>query len=155
MQIPVHHLLPSNLFSSRTPYHVHTILGSCISVCLWDPQAKLGGINHFMLPFWSGEAGSATPRYGNIAIERLIETLEQNGCHHPRMQAKIFGGATVLDNASNSDIMKVGQRNIEIADSVLNDYCIPILARCVGGNSGYKLIYKTYSGEALIKRITK
>ena len=73
-----HYLYPGELFVHREPHVVSTVLGSCISVCLWDPERRLGGINHFLLPLWNGE-GLPTPKYGNIAISRLIEKMEALG----------------------------------------------------------------------------
>lgn len=107
-----------------------------------------------MLPYWNG-VGLATPRYGNIAIVKLIEALEAHGGDRTRMQAKIFGGAGVLGSGTKELISKVGSRNIEVAEAVLSDCRIPIIARCVGGDRGYRLIYKTYSGEVLLKRLNR
>ena len=64
-----HYLYPSALFAERTPFLVDTILGSCVAVCLYDEHKKIGGINHYMLPLWNGD-GLATPKFGNIAIEK-------------------------------------------------------------------------------------
>jgi chemotaxis protein CheD len=154
MSIPQHHLYPSALFASETPHHVHTVLGSCVAVCLWDPVREIGGINHYMLPLWNG-TGLATPRYGNIAIVKLIEQLESLGCKKSHMEAKVFGGAVVLSISNDSSFSKIGERNIEIADSTLQELGIPVVARRVGGHGGYKLIYKTYNGGVLLKNITK
>ena len=105
-----------------------------------------------MLPFWNGD-GLASPRYGNIATIKLIESLEKHGGNRARMQAKVFGGAGVITINGQGTSAKVGERNIEIAESILKEQRIPVIARCVGGDRGYKLIYKNYSGEALLKRL--
>jgi len=152
MTVAEHYLHPSTLFASQAPHHVHTVLGSCVSVCLWDRTLQLGGINHYMLPLWNGN-GLATPRYGNIAIKKLIEALEGHGCNRQRMEAKVFGGAKVLGSSTPRDSLSIGDRNIETAEFILNEYSIPVVSRCVGGDCGYKLIYKTYTGEVLLKRI--
>ena len=88
-----HFLLPGNLFVHEEEYTVLTVLGSCISVCLWDPRRKIGGINHYMLPFWNGE-GLASPRFGNIAIIKLIEKMLAHGADRHNLQAKVFGEGT-------------------------------------------------------------
>lgn len=152
MAVLQHHLHPSTLFVHTEPHHVHTVLGSCVAVCLWDPEIQLGGINHYMLPTWNG-TGLATPRYGNIAILKLIEAMEKIGASRNRLRAKIFGGAVVLNTHTENSTMRVGERNIETALSVLKDLSIPIVSQCVGGISGYKLIYQTYSGKVLLRRI--
>jgi len=69
MEDNTHFLYPAALFASRTPHMVTTILGSCVAICLYDPILKFGGINHYMLPLWNGQ-GLASPKYGNIAIEK-------------------------------------------------------------------------------------
>ena len=66
------------LFANITPTVVTTILGSCVSVCFSDPVMKMGGINHYMLPYWNGQ-GLASPKFGNIAIEKLLEKMISMG----------------------------------------------------------------------------
>lgn len=88
-----HFLYPSTLFASKDPYVVKTILGSCVAICIYDTVARAGGINHYMLPNWNGH-DLASPKYGNIAIEKLLERLYMLGCRRENMQAKIFGEAT-------------------------------------------------------------
>ena len=87
--IEQHYLYPSALFASARPHKVVTVLGSCVSVCLWDPFLRIGGINHYMLPLWNGE-GLASPKYGNIAIEKLIERMLYLGSRKSNLQAKIW-----------------------------------------------------------------
>ena len=69
-----HYLYPGTLFVHRQPHRITTVLGSCVSVCLWNQTARLGGINHYLLPLWNGE-GLQTPKYGNIAIVKLIDQV--------------------------------------------------------------------------------
>ena len=71
-EINKHYLYPSALFAEKERYMVDTILGSCVAVCLFDSVKKIGGINHYMLPLWNGN-GLASPKFGNIATEKLIE----------------------------------------------------------------------------------
>jgi hypothetical protein len=65
------YLHPGQVFAAAYPTTVTTILGSCVSLCLWDPTLRIGGINHFLLPFWIGD-DAASPRFGTVAIESLI-----------------------------------------------------------------------------------
>ena len=85
------YLYPAALVVPKKPTIVHTILGSCVSVCLFDKKNNFGGINHFMLPLWNGN-GLASPKYGNIAIEKLYENMLQTGSEHKNLIAKVFGG---------------------------------------------------------------
>ena len=147
-----HFLYPGNLFVSETPYIVNTILGSCVSVCLWDSHLKVGGINHYLLPLWNGR-GLHSPKYGNIAIERLIAKMVEMGSNKKDLKAKLFGGAAVLETTKKS--FQVGEQNIIIAQHLLEKHKIPIISSSVGGTEGLKLIFHTDSGNVFIKRIKK
>jgi chemotaxis protein CheD len=147
-----HYLLPGNIFAHADDYTVLTVLGSCVSVCLWDAPRKIGGINHFMLPFWNGE-GLASPRFGNIAIEKLIEKMVGLGADRNRLQAKVFGGGDMLK--STSAFMNIGQRNIVLAQDQLREAKIPIISADTGGKYGRKLVFNTSSGVVLVKLLKK
>jgi len=146
------YLTPGNIFVSREGYHVTTILGSCVSVCLWDPVIKAGGINHFMLPLWNGD-GLASPRYGNIAIRKLIAKMLDLGAEKRRLQAKVFGGGDVIKMGNT--FMNIGERNIITAEDVLEREGIPVIGKDVGGTRGRKIIYNTATNEVLLKRLKK
>jgi len=81
-----HYLIAGSLFAHKERHMVTTVLGSCVSVCLWDCVRKRGGINHYMLPFWNGE-GLASPKYGNIAIAKLIEKMLEFGSDRRNLRA--------------------------------------------------------------------
>lgn len=148
--IKEYYLFPGNLFAPVEPHRVTTVLGSCVAVCLYDPVRRMGGINHFMLPFWNGE-GLASPRYGNIAISKLIEKLLEMGCSKGKLTAKVFGGGEVL-KVSNG-ILNVGERNILLARDMLKQEKIPVIGSDVGGTTGRKIIFNTGSGSILMKRL--
>lgn len=128
---------------------VTTVLGSCVAVCLFDETTGIGGINHYMLPFWNGKE-LASPKYGNIAIESLIKKIEHLGCKRENLVAKVFGGANQLDHK-----LGVGQRNIKIAEELLVDLKIKVVAKSLGGHKGRKLNFNTSTGEVFMKYITK
>jgi chemotaxis protein CheD len=139
-----HFLYPAALFASREPYIINTILGSCVAVCLWDPVTNRGGMAHYMLPLWNGE-GLASPKYGNIAIDKLVEKLQSFGSSKANLKAKIFGGGEVID--SYNAYFYIGRRNIEIAYEILNEKSIPIIGSSTGGRQGRKIIFNTFTGE--------
>jgi chemotaxis protein CheD len=145
-----YYLLPSQLFVSEEDYEITTVLGSCVSVCLWDNINKIGGINHFMLPYWNGQ-GLASPKYGNIAIEKLIQAMIAKGSNPKYLQAKIFGGGDVL--ASESKIFNIGKRNIELAEKILSENNIPIKAKSLGGSNGRRILFCTDTGMVKQKYI--
>lgn len=150
--LPVHFLYPAELFISKTPYQVNTILGSCVSVCLFDPVTHIGGINHFMLPYWNGQ-GLASPKYGNIAIERLTDKMISLGCNKINIKAKIFGGGEVIE--TNIVQFHIGKRNIELARTMLEDLKIPIISSSVGGKLGRKIEFLTSTGDVRQKYVQK
>jgi len=143
-ELTTHFLYPAALFVSREPHKVSTILGSCVAVCLYDPVLKYGGINHFMLPFWNGQ-GLASPKYGNIAIERLVEKMISLGSNKSNIKAKVFGGGEVIE--TNISQFHIGERNIKLAIEMLEDLRIPVVAKSVGGKLGRKIEYSTETGE--------
>lgn len=134
------------MFASAQPSEVTTILGSCVAVCLWDRYLGIGGINHYMLPTWNGME-LASPKYGNIAIERLTERMLQLGCKKNNLVAKVFGGGEVITVSSSS--MHIGERNIMVAEEMLLEQNIPIIGRSTGGKNGRKIIFNTHTGEVL------
>lgn len=144
-----HYLYPAALFAEKTPYMVDTVLGSCVAVCLFDQKLKIGGINHFMLPLWNGN-GLASPKFGNIATEKLIEKMLKNGSSVKNLVAKVFGGANQMNSS-----MDIGARNIEIAKEVLAHHGISIIAENLGGNVGRKLKYHTGTGQVMMKFLNK
>lgn len=148
----VHFLYPSTLFASREPYIVNTILGSCIAVCFYDPVLQFGGINHYMLPFWNGQ-GLASPKYGNIAITKLLEKMQSLGSTQKNLIAKVFGGGNIIE-ASAAQFM-IGDRNISVAKEMLTELQIKIAAQSIGGNLGRKIQFNTATGEVKQKIIEK
>lgn len=148
--VAAHYLYPAELFAAPQPYVITTILGSCVAVCLYDNKVKIGGINHFMLPLWNGR-GLASPRYGNIAIEKLIDRMINMGCSKKNLSAKVFGGGEVLDTSISA--FNIGSRNIQIAIDMLNEQGIPIIAKSTGGKKGRKIIYNSYTNEVQQKYI--
>jgi chemotaxis protein CheD len=150
IDIKSHFLYPSTLFCSQEPYLVNTILGSCVAVCFYDPIVKVGGINHFMLPLWNGQ-GLASPKFGNIAIIKLLEKMQSLGASRSGIIAKVFGGGEVIDTKITS--FNIGERNIQIAVDILKEHNIRISGQSVGGKFGRKIQFHTHSGEVLQKMI--
>lgn len=147
-----HYLHPGNMFAEREPHIVTTILGSCVSTCLWDPVLRIGGINHYLLPLWNGD-GLATPRFGNIAIVKLIEKMERLGSNRKVLQAKVFGGSAI--NANPNGLLNVGERNITVAKDVLAENGIKIVSSDMGGPQGRRILFDTGTGGVKMRYIQK
>ena len=150
--IETHYLHPGNLFAHKTPSVVTTILGSCVSTCLWDPVLKIGGINHYLLPLWNGE-GLASPRFGNIAIIKLIEKMEILGSNRKVLQAKVFGGASI--NSNPNGLINVGCRNVDVAMDLLVKENIRVVSSDLRGRLGRRILYYTSTGKVKLRYIQK
>ena len=118
-----------------------TVLGSCVAVCLHDPHATVGGMNHFLLP-GSQSHGSKDMRYGIHSMEILINELLKSGALRHRLVAQLFGGASVIKNRSN-----IGQSNIEFAVEFLRNENIPCLDKNVGGTAARRVKLHAVTGR--------
>ena len=142
-------VLPGEYFVHHEDMLLLTTLGSCIAVCLWDRNARVGGLNHFMLPDSSAESG----RYGPYAMEILINALMKQGAQRMTLEAKVFGGAHVLNSVA-SDSMRVGHRNTQFALSYLATERIPVVVKDVEGECPRTVCFLPHSGKAMLKRLT-
>ncbi len=145
-----YYLYPGNIFSSKQPHIVDTILGSCVSVFLWDAVLKFGSINHYMLP--QGNEENRSFKYGNIAIAELLNRMQKMGSVKKNVRAKVFGGSDI-SNANNS--FGIGRRNIAIARDLLKKANIPVASFSIGGPLGRKVIFYSGSGDVLISYIKR
>jgi len=143
-------LLPGAIKVTKHPMEITTLLGSCVAVCLWDKELHYGGINHYLMPFWNGN-GLASPKYGNIAIERLVNNMMLLGCQQKNIIAKVFGGASVLNSSENS--FAIGARNIKFQEDELKNYGIKTVASSLGGVLGRKIVFNTETGLIKMKYI--
>lgn len=148
--IKTKYIYSSGLHFAEKPVMLNTVLGSCVSVCLWDKEKNMGGMNHYMLPFWNG-TGLASPKYGNIAMEQLIAKFIKLHSRKENMVAKVFGGARMLQ--VKSAYFDIGKRNIELAFRMLEEAEIRVIAQSTGGEKGRKIYFNTGSGEVLQKYI--
>ena len=139
------------LIDSEKP--LATLLGSCVTVCLFDPGLKIGGINHFMLPDMGrsnhGDVDSLLS--GNYAMEALLNGLLIKGAKKPRLQAKAFGGGTIID--SDSGAQSIGMRNASFAKEWLSREGIPLRSSDFLGPWSRKIIFLPFNGEAFCKRL--
>ncbi|PNV83395.1 MAG: chemotaxis protein CheD [Sulfurimonas sp.] len=134
------------------PAAISTILGSCVAVCLYDRKSGIGGMNHYLLPFWNGNS-LQSPRFGNIAIPKLIESMLERGANIKNIEAKIFGGASMNISASNN--MMIGEKNILVAREILKEYKIHIVAEDVGKENGRKIQFNLQNAKVLLKYTMK
>jgi len=129
-------------------------LGSCVGVCLYDRAVKLGGLAHVMLP--SGlQAKNVENRakFADTALDMLVDVMEKAGGNRTRFTAKIAGGAQMFRFAGDSDIMRIGERNVQAVEENLRRYGIKLVAKDTGGNFGRTIVFDTETGDLLVKTI--
>ncbi len=143
---------PGEHYVTRKPNEkIVTVLGSCVAACIRDPVAGIGGMNHFMLPEsttgrW-GEA-SASMRYGNFAMERLINDVLRGGGQRDRLEVKLFGGAAMIANGAT-----IGYQNADFAEQYLKAEGMPVAAKHLRGCLARRIDYAPLSGEVMMLEI--
>jgi len=149
-------ILPGEFYVTRNSEMIATTLGSCVSACIWDSAAAIGGMNHFMLPLteeesdkvtWGNVASDAT-RYGNYAMEHMINELLKYGASRDRLQAKVFGGARVLRHLTD-----VGERNVQFVLQYLKEENIALLGEDLMNVHPRKVLFDPISGKVLLKQL--
>ncbi|MCB1790563.1 MAG: chemoreceptor glutamine deamidase CheD [Gammaproteobacteria bacterium] len=154
--MPAAKILPGEYYVTNGNELVTTVLGSCVSACIRDRVFGIGGMNHFMLPIstdgkgWNGAADvlSTATRYGNYAMEHMINDILKNGGHKRHLEAKIFGGGRMMKSLSD-----VGAKNIQFVREYLEVEGIPLIGENVGDIYPRKVIYIPSSGKVLMKRL--
>ena len=137
-------ILPGEYFVHDEDILILTTLGSCIAACLWDRNARIGGMNHFMLP--EGDSG----RYGSYAMELLINEMMKRGAARSTLEAKVFGGGQVIGGMTT---LNVGERNTQFVLDYLKTERIPIVSRDVLNVYPRKVCFLPASGKAMVKRL--
>jgi chemotaxis protein CheD len=146
-------VLPGKFYiTTRADEVIVTVLGSCVSACIRDPKTGIGGMNHFMLA--SDAAGnwgsdSKSTRYGNFAMEKLINELIKAGCPRERMEVKVFGGGNVTDTRN-----QIGTQNAEFVLRYLQEEGLPCSARDLGGPYPRRIQYFPATGRVVRKLLT-
>ena len=142
------YLYPGHLAAFKEETVISTLLGSCVAVAIFDPEKKVGGLNHFLLPEPS-PFDKVSPRYGTYALAQLIHEIEALGGKSDRFQAKIYGGASVIANVLKGP--SIGELNIKVAEKVLNHLRIPIVEKNVGGKKARTIKFNTSTFEIIHK----
>lgn len=146
-------ILPGELFVSRSPMIVYTVLGSCISACIRDPIARVGGMNHFMLPKpkdGGNDAWGESTRYGSYAMESLINEVLKRGGVKARLEVKLFGAGRIYEGT-----IDVGARNAEWVLGFLQTEGLTAVKTDLGDVFPRKIYYFTESGRVLMKKIER
>jgi chemotaxis protein CheD len=144
-------ILPGEYFVHSEDLLIMTTLGSCIAACLWDRNARVGGMNHFMLPDGGGPGShNDSGRYGSYAMELLINEMMKRGASRGSMEAKVFGGGQVI---SGMNSLNVGERNTAFVLEYLKTERIPVMSKDVMDIYPRKVCFLPASGKAMVKRL--
>jgi len=148
-------ILPGEYFVTKNNEIITTVLGSCVSACIRDPYNGIGGMNHFLLPLtnnekWSSktELESLASRYGNYAMEHMINDILKYGGRKENLEIKIFGGSRIMQAMTD-----IGKSNIEFVKSFLHLEGFEIKAEDVGGINPRKVLYNPLDGKVRVKKL--
>jgi len=148
-------ILPGQYYAADRELMIVTVLGSCVSACLWDADRGIGGMNHFMLPGY-GSANAAPvaeedlARVGIYAMELLINQLLKLGASRGRLVAKVFGGGSVLGGMKHLD---VGRHNGDFVLDFLREERIPVAAIDLYDDCARKVHFFTSTGKVMVKKL--
>lgn len=142
-------LLPGEYYVTRHQEMITTVLGSCVSACIYDPTTKCGGMNHFMLP---GDGNTSqndeSARYGLFAMESLINEILKLGARKENLIAKLFGGGQIIENMTD-----VGLKNIRFAKNFLFAEGISLNSSDLGLIYPRKVNFFPLTGKVMVKRL--
>lgn len=144
-------LMPGDFYVTREEEIIVTVLGSCVSACLWDPTGRVGGMNHFMLPERTrkgDDPADFTTRYGSYAMEHLINEILKNGGRRERLLAKITGGGQILQAVTD-----IGRQNIDFVQRYLKTEGIELVGSEVGDIFPRKVYFNPMTGKAQVKKL--
>ncbi|MFQ5455655.1 MAG: chemotaxis protein CheD [Nitrospirota bacterium] len=163
-QLPVIHLKPGELYIARSPTLVITVLGSCVSVTMFDRLKRIGGICHGILPEENcndKSNGSNYYKYKRFhyvdsSIRYMIMKFQSLGIERKDVEIKIFGGSNMLSsNEGTSRVVAVGRKNIQTALQTIEEEHLSLIISDVGGTMGRKIYFYTHKGEILLKKLRK
>ena len=147
-------ILPGEYYVTLHGEMIVTVLGSCVSACVRDSVFGIGGMNHFMLPMGSEGGGSnqqwnsAATRYGNFAMEALINDILKNGGRRENLEIKVFGGGMILENMTN-----IGKMNISFVRDFIKTEALNLLAEDLGDIYPRKVHYFPQTGKVKMKKL--
>ena len=155
-------LLPGEYFATANAKTMATLLGSCVTVCLYDSGTGVGGMNHFMLPKpllegtatrcslpYSPPCGKGcSARYGECAFRQLLQRLDSLGARRTHLEAKIFGGGRVM-----AGLTDIGKKNIDFALGYLDERKIPVISSDLGGCCPRKVVFFPATGRVFVKKL--
>lgn len=155
LNMPAAKILPGEYYVTTEDEVITTVLGSCVSACIRDRLFGVGGMNHFMLPEsehggWGGatDLTSTATRYGNYAMEHMINDILKHGGHRSNLEVKLFGGGRIINGTSD-----VGARNIEFVRCYLRTEGLTVVSEDLGDIYPRKILYYPRTGRVRMKKL--
>ena len=149
-------ILPGQYYVTINDEAITTVLGSCVSACIRDRVFGVGGMNHFMLPANRDDmvlsSSSDAARYGNFAMEQMINDILKNGGKRENLEIKVFGGGRVLENMQSLDI---GMRNIRFVKEYIQTEGLKLVTEDLGDVFPRKVVYFPTTGKVMVKKLRK
>lgn len=148
-------LQPGELFVGDASFQIRTILGSCVSITLWHPFERVGGMSHFLLPTRSVAVHENVMdgRYGDEALRWMIKDLKAAGINPRQCQAKIFGGGNMFPDQPRASAITVGQRNGEAARLLLQNEGIEVVTESLYGVGHRQIIFNVSNGDVWARQV--
>ncbi|MBY0454696.1 MAG: chemotaxis protein CheD [Burkholderiaceae bacterium] len=149
-------LQPGEYFVGNADFQIRTMLGSCVSITLWDPIKRIGAMSHFLLPkrtYTTEPIRHLDARYGDEALLLMLGELAQVGVSPAQCQGKIFGGGNMFPGHRSAGSMQIGQRNGEAARALLRDRGIPIVSESLFGIGHRQIIFDVSTGDVWSRQV--
>ncbi|MES0489805.1 MAG: chemotaxis protein CheD [Leptospirales bacterium] len=150
-------LRPGEFHWGDTDTRIRTILGSCVAICVWHPRLKIGGMCHYLLPKRRvrDKLDPADGRYGDEAMELILDEIKKKNTRAQEYHVKIFGGANMFSKIIEGGSINVGQKNIALAESLTTEHGFQLQANHTGGTEHRSILFDLWSGDVWLKKPKK
>lgn len=150
-------LRPGEIHVAHEPTMIRTLLGSCVSVCLYSPAAKAGAMSHSVLPYPRYRPPARDVRYVECALEEMLDEMRMLGIPTSGLEAKLFGGAEMFHKTDEQVRFArlIGDGNTVAARTFLEREGVRVVSECIGGSNGMKLVFNTSTGVVFVRKLNR
>lgn len=147
------YLQPGEYHVGDANCRIRTLLGSCVSITLWEPQRRIGAMSHFLLASRHGATSELDGRYADEALALMFRELIELKVKPSACRAKVFGGGNMFPDFTRKDADHVGQKNGEAARALLEAHRIPIISECLFGVGHRQIIFEVKTGDVWSRQV--
>lgn len=149
------YLKPGEVYMAKEPTAVSTVLGSCVSVTLFNRRLGIGAICHALFPETKGKVNGDGFKYVDYALSKIIEKFDSLGIKLNEIEIKLFGGSNMVEISDENKLRAtVGKQNIDAAFNLIENRKLRLISSDVGGLEGRKIVFHTHTGEVFVKRLS-